>query len=113
MPKSSPHSKPRKTVTVPLVSPYAPANVTTRIKALMKAGTKSSDGMKKEVGSRIRKKRFELNMLQSDLAKKLDVHRTHVSEWETGRCALRIEQAMAMADVLNTTVGFLAGESDD
>ena len=71
----------------------------------------NAEALRKEIGHRIKVRRVECDMLQKELGAALgDVKQTQVSEWEGGRRALRMEDAIAIAKVLNTSVGYLAGE---
>ena len=67
---------------------------------------------RKKVGHRIKVRRVELDLKQEELGAMLGIHQSQISEWEIGRRALRIEQAMAIAKVLKTTVAYLVGESE-
>ncbi len=66
---------------------------------------------RKIIGRRIKSRRAYLGLHQKDLGALMGVVQTHISEWEIGRRALRIEQAMQLAKALKTTVGYLVGES--
>lgn len=63
-----------------------------------------------QVGHRIKVRRVELDLKQEALGQRLGVPQSQISEWEIGRRALRIEQAIALAQALDTTVGRLVGE---
>ena len=65
---------------------------------------------RKMVGLRIKVRRTELRMKQADLASIVGVRQAEISEWETGRRALHIEQADAIAKGLKTSVDHLIGE---
>ncbi len=67
---------------------------------------------RKKIGHRIKVRRVELYMQQKDLGALVGVTQTHISEWEIGRRALRVEQALELAKALKTTVGYLVGESE-
>ncbi len=67
--------------------------------------------LRKMVGLRMKVRRTELAMKQSELGEVLGVTQAHISEWEIGRRALRIEQAVAIAKGLKTSVGYLVGEN--
>ncbi len=67
--------------------------------------------IRKQIGHRIKVRRVELDMKQEELGLRLGVPQSQISEWEIGRRALRIEQAMALAQALETTVGRLVGET--
>ena len=49
-------------------------------------------------------------MYQKDLAKALGVNQTQISAWEAGRRVLRIEDAVEVAKILDTSVAYLVGE---
>lgn len=66
--------------------------------------------IRKQIGHRIKVRRVELDMKQEELGLRLGVPQSQISEWEIGRRALRIEQAVALAQALETTVGRLVGE---
>lgn len=67
--------------------------------------------IRKQIGHRIKVRRVELDMKQEELGLRLGVPQSQISEWEIGRRALRIEQAIALAQALETTVGRLVGET--
>lgn len=67
--------------------------------------------IRKQIGHRIKVRRVELDMKQEELGLRLGVPQSQISEWEIGRRALRIEQAVALAQALDTTVGRLVGET--
>ena len=67
---------------------------------------------RKSIGHRIKVRRVEMNLKQGELGDLVGVTQAHVSEWEIGRRALRVEQAIALAKALRTTVGYLVGESE-
>ena len=68
--------------------------------------------IRKQVGHRIKVRRVELYLKQEDLGARVGVPQSQISEWEIGRRALKIEQAMELAKALDTTVGYLAGEAE-
>ena len=70
----------------------------------------NKDDFRKKVGHRIKVRRVELDMKQTELGKLLGVPQAQISEWEIGRRAMRIGQAAAIADSLKTSVGYLVGE---
>jgi transcriptional regulator with XRE-family HTH domain len=67
---------------------------------------------RKKIGHRIKVRRVELDMQQKELGALIGVAQAHISEWEIGRRSIRIEQAMVLAKALQTTVGYLVGESE-
>lgn len=71
----------------------------------------NAEQVRREVGHRIKVRRVECNMHQKDLGEALGgVDQTQVSAWEGGRRVLRIEDAIALAKVLDTSVGYFVGE---
>lgn len=68
--------------------------------------------IRKQVGHRIKVRRVELYLKQEDLGARVGVPQSQISEWEIGRRALKIEQAMELAKALDTTVGYLVGEAE-
>jgi transcriptional regulator with XRE-family HTH domain len=66
---------------------------------------------RKQIGHRIKVRRVELDLKQEELGALVGVTQAHISEWEVGRRALRIEQAIQLAQALQTTVAYLVGES--
>jgi transcriptional regulator with XRE-family HTH domain len=71
----------------------------------------NTEAVRKQVGHRIKVRRVDLDMQQKELGALVGVPQSQISEWEIGRRALKIEQAMDLAKALKTTVGYLAGES--
>ena len=70
-----------------------------------------TDQTRKTIGHRIKVRRVELDLKQEELGDLVGVTQAHISEWEIGRRALRIEQAMQLAAALKTTVAYLVGEN--
>lgn len=68
--------------------------------------------LRKKIGHRIKVRRVELDLKQKELGERLGVPQTQISEWEIGRRAMRLEDAMLVAAALETSVGYLAGEVD-
>ena len=68
--------------------------------------------IRKRIGHRITVRRVELDLQQKELGAQLGVPQSQISEWEIGRRALRIEQAMEIATALQTTVGYFVGENE-
>jgi transcriptional regulator with XRE-family HTH domain len=66
--------------------------------------------LRKQIGHRIKVRRVELELGQQDLADRLGVPQSRVSSWETGRGSMRLDQAVALAGELQTSVGYLVGE---
>lgn len=57
----------------------------------------------KSIGERIRKLREKIGLTQSDLAKKLNVKRETVAQWETGARDLKTGYIIDLADCLNVS----------
>ncbi len=70
-----------------------------------------TETIRKQVGHRIKVRRVELDLQQKELGALMKVPQSQISEWEIGRRALKIEQAIVLAQALKTTVGYLAGEA--
>lgn len=62
--------------------------------------------------SRIRKLRVKAGLNQSELAEKVNVHQTAVSQWETGKSSPDGEILKKLADILHTTTDYLLGRED-
>lgn len=71
----------------------------------------NTEAIRKKVGHRIKVRRVDLDLQQKELGALVGVPQSQISEWEIGRRALKIEQAMELAQALRTTVGYLAGEA--
>jgi transcriptional regulator with XRE-family HTH domain len=71
----------------------------------------NTEAVRKQVGHRIKVRRVVLDLQQKELGALVGVPQSQISEWEIGRRALKIEQAMEIAKALKTTVGYLVGES--
>lgn len=71
---------------------------------------KSAAKTRLHIGQRIRTRRERLGILQRELGARLGTDQTQVSGWESGRRVIRMEDAIAIAQALHTTVGYLAGE---
>jgi len=71
----------------------------------------NTEEIRKQVGHRIKVRRVELQLEQRELGDLLGVPQSRVSDWERGRRAVRLDDAMALAKVLQTTVAYLAGEA--
>ena len=64
-------------------------------------------------GKRISILRKELNLSQTDLANQLNTSVSVVSRYELDKMTPSIETAKKLAQLLNTSVGYLLGESED
>jgi len=63
-------------------------------------------------GKKIAALRKDLKMSQTDLAKKLSTSVSVISRYERDEMIPSIDVAKKLAGILNTTVGYLLGESD-
>lgn len=63
-----------------------------------------------DLGKKIRKHRNELGLTQAELAKKLGLTYSSVSQWESGRATPRTPILKQLADLFGTTVADLMGE---
>lgn len=64
-------------------------------------------------GKKIAALRKSLKLSQTDLAKKLNTSVSVISRYERDEMNPSIDTAKKLADLLNTTVGYLIGESED
>ena len=62
---------------------------------------------------RLQEIREERNILQKDLANRLDKTRACISSWETGKTEPDIESLIKIADILDVSLDYLLGRSDD
>lgn len=62
------------------------------------------------IGERIRARRLELGLYQSDLADRLDVSNSLVGMWETNRTRVMADDIARLAEALKTTRGYFVGE---
>lgn len=62
---------------------------------------------------RIRETRLSKRLSQDDLAKELGVTKTFVSDLERSRRTTTIEKLVAVADILDVSLDYLTGRSDD
>lgn len=65
------------------------------------------------MGNRIKKLREEVGWRQEDLAKKLDVGKSTVGEWETGKKTPRPDKLIKLAEIFNTSIDYLLGKTDN
>lgn len=64
-------------------------------------------------GKKLAALRKELKMSQTDLAKKLDTSVSVISRYERDEMTPSIDTAKRLATFLDTTVGYLLGETED
>lgn len=60
-----------------------------------------------EIGTRIKLLREKKNFTQADVAKKLNVRRETVAQWETGTRDLKTDYTVKLADIFDTTCDYL------
>lgn len=65
------------------------------------------------IGDKIKKLRKERRWGQAELAKKLDVHTTHISRLETDKYTPSLELLMKMAEIFEVTTDYLLYENTD
>lgn len=64
------------------------------------------------IGNEVKKRRSELNLTQDDLAKKLNVARTTISNWETDRNYPDMQTIVLLSDILEISLDqLLKGDS--
>ena len=63
-----------------------------------------------ELDKQIRRLREKLGLSQSDIARKLDVTPSTISNWESGKARPRLDKMSQLAELLNVTVSELMGE---
>ena len=63
--------------------------------------------------NRIKKLRVSLEMKQADLAKQLNVRQNTVSTWETGRSEPDFATLQKMAEIFDTTIDYILGNSNE
>lgn len=54
--------------------------------------------------NKIKEFRVNNNLLQKELAKKLNINRSTVAKWETGKAVPRTEKLKSLAKILNCSV---------
>lgn len=70
-------------------------------------------GMKEATGNQVRRTRRMMDLTQADLAKKIEVSRQTVVSIEGGDYAPSVYLALRLAEVLETTVEELFGQTGD
>ena len=66
-----------------------------------------------KIGEQIKNRRQELNMTQEDLAQKLNVARSTISNWEIGRNYPDIQLIVSISDALDLSLDTLLREESD
>ena len=61
----------------------------------------------------IKRLRKEHNLSQIELAEKLHVHQTAISQWETGKTNPDYETLLKFTDIFDVSVDYLLGRTDD
>ena len=64
------------------------------------------------IGEKIKELRQGKGYSQGQLALRLNIHRNHISLWETDRCEPSISNCIALADVFNVTLDELCCRGD-
>ena len=64
------------------------------------------------IAQRIAQLRKEFHMSQSDLAERLKVHQTAISQWETGRTMPNYDIIAEMCLLFNVSTDYLLGRTD-
>lgn len=64
-------------------------------------------------GKKLRDCREAKGLSQSEMARQIDTHHSIIGKYERDEVKPSIDVVKKIADLLNTTVGFLLGESDD
>lgn len=67
--------------------------------------------LRKQIGHRIKVRRVELDLGQVELAERLGLPQSRISAWERGQGGIRLDQAVELAAVLQTSVAYLVGET--
>lgn len=65
------------------------------------------------MGSRIRERREAKGLTQDDIVNIVGVGKTTISAYENGKVDISISRLVDLANVLETTVSYLIGETDD
>lgn len=63
--------------------------------------------MKESLGERIKRKRKEAKITQSELARMINNTSPAISDWETGKGEPRLKTLIGIAEALNTTTDYL------
>lgn len=66
-----------------------------------------------EIGKRIRSLRDDLEISGAELAARVGISRTTLSNYETGKQAVHVDELQSFADALNTTVSYLVSGIDE
>jgi transcriptional regulator with XRE-family HTH domain len=65
------------------------------------------------LGDRIKMRRELAGLSQSELARRLEVMRQTLYAWETGKGTPNVAMSLKLAKILNTSISFLYGETED
>jgi transcriptional regulator with XRE-family HTH domain len=64
-------------------------------------------------GKKLKETREAKSFSQAELARQIEVHHSIIGKYERDEVKPSIDVVKRLADVLNTTVGFLLGETED
>lgn len=64
-------------------------------------------------GKKLREQREAKKISQNELARLIEAHHSAIGKYERDEVRPSIDVVVKIADVLNTTVGYLLGETDD
>ena len=64
-------------------------------------------------GKKLRERREAKKISQNELAKLIEAHHSAIGKYERDEVRPSIDVVVKIADVLNTTVGYLLGETND
>lgn len=65
------------------------------------------------IGSRIRSARKSAGMSQEELGNRLDIGKSSISEWESGKRALPIDVVEQISEILNVSVQYIMGWNEE
>ena len=63
--------------------------------------------------NRIKELRQSNGLSQAELAKKINVHQTAISQWEKGRTNPDVSAVVILADVLESSADYILGRTND
>lgn len=66
-----------------------------------------------EIGKRIKETRKKAGMTQDELGAKLEIGKSSISEWESGKRSPDFDKLEEMATILDVSFHYLVGWSDD
>lgn len=62
-----------------------------------------------DIGKRIRQARLNADIVQESLAEQIEVSRTAIAKWESGKSMPTIDNLLRLVEVLGVSVDFLLG----